>query len=404
MKVTNHTVHLLRKYISDTLNVKERMELQAWADQHPAYRQLLTEITDVESLARLLAKFDATYGIDEAASIGRMQQRIVKGIASKAKPDRKINRVIRWIPYAAALLIVVSIGTRVYFSDSTKGPDIVHAVDIEPGGNRATLTLADGRIINLNAEQSGIIVGDEIQYLDGTAVLGGLVNDKSINALQLTTPKGGQYQITLADGTKVWLNSASILRYPSRFTGSERVVELEGEAYFDVSEQVNEGEMGAVLSVPFRVVSKGQQVEVLGTQFNVSAYDDDKEIRTTLVEGKVQVVAKAQNPVTLFPGEQSILTNNTVTKRKVNIAAYTSWKDGVFYFDETSLYRAMSQLSRWYDVAIVYEDHNVPESHFYGEISKQKPLSEVLEILQEGGVRFEVAKDGKLNKLIVLAQ
>src|SRR5690606_11646560 len=159
--------------------------------------------------------------------------------------------------------------------------------------NRATLTLADGRVVNLSQSQSGIIVGDGITYLDGSTVFGqgagsteqgtrhkGVTTDN----LQLTTPKGGTYQITLADGTKVWLNSASTLRYPSRFDGDERIVEMEGEAYFEVAPFSSKSPR------PFLVKTENQTLKVLGTHFNVSAYADEEETKTTLVEGAVQIV------------------------------------------------------------------------------------------------------------------
>src|SRR5690606_13352531 len=188
--------------------------------------------------------------------------------------------------------------------------------DILPGGNRATLTLADGRTINLSEAQTGIVVGDGITYLDGTGVLDNSASSVS-TIMSLSTPKGGTYQITLPDGSKVWLNANSTLKYPSRFGGKERVVELEGEAYFDVSQQSTANSRQASF-VPFLVKTNNQTVEVLGTEFNISAYADDPVTKTTLVEGSVKVSAHAVNASTLLkPGEQGLLLHDRIERKTV---------------------------------------------------------------------------------------
>ncbi len=398
MKITNRIVYLLRGHIADTLSIEERAELQAWANRQPAYRRLLDEVNDEASLTRSLAEFDAVYGEDEAMSLRRMRRRMFKGIANENRQIRKVNNnVIEWLSYAAALIVAVSIGISVYTGQRITHDSIhVDAADISPGGNRATLTLADGRTVNLKSTQTGIVMEDGIRYVDGTEIAAVGHDAGASHILSLSTPKGGTYQIVLPDGTKVWLNSASVLRYPSQFSDSERIVELEGEAYFEVARNA---------SIPFLVHTKSQTVEVLGTQFNISAYGDEGGTQTTLVAGKVQVAMRnTRHSVLLAPGEQSVLNGDTFIKRSVNVAAYIGWKNGVFYFDETPLQSAMTQLSRWYDVEVVYKHNDAPESHFYGEIDKNKPLSEVLDILQEGGVKFEVVKEGARNKLIVHSQ
>src|SRR5690606_5790464 len=163
--------------------------------------------------------------------------------------------------------------------------------------------------------------------------------ETEVQIYKLTTPKGGTYQVALPDGTKVWLNADSELKYPNQFTGKERIVELKGEAYFDVRNLKN--------STPFKVVSKGQTVEVLGTQFNVSAYPDEDEIQTTPVEGSVQIAADGRDQIMqLKPGEQGRLTGTRFRKEEVDISAFVAWKDDLFSFSENELRAVMNKLSR----------------------------------------------------------
>ena len=294
----------------------------------------------------------------------------------------------RWLPYAAAAFLLST--TLVwYFSDNfaeMRKPKmaLTSDEDIAPGGNRATLTLADGRKIDLSEMQSGIVIGNGgILYEKGTEELVDLEVDDII-PLVLSTPKGGTYQITLADGTKVWLNAASTLQYPSRFDDRERVVQLQGEAYFSVTNDTDK---------PFRVVSHAQQIEVLGTEFNVAAYADDAEVKTTLVEGSVALQINASGErVFLAPNEQSVLRGATIRKQQVNVGPYIAWKDGNFYFHNTPLSEMMTQMSRWYDIDVVYEKE-IPNEMFNGTLSRNVSLRTVLDLLRISEVKYRIEED-----------
>ena len=352
------------------------------------------------------------------AAFDRIQYQLMERVSGRELNAAPRARWTRWLPYAAALLITGLAGMWFLTGNWVANQDVVvvNAADIGPGGNRATLTLADGSTVNLSEAQSGIIVGEEISYLDGSVIIdnGQLTMDNddapesslsSIN-YRLSTPKGGTYQITLSDGTNVWLNSASTLTYPAQFEGNERVVELEGEAYFEVRNETLDMRLETPLKStgrPFRVISKGQTVEVLGTQFNISAYADEAEIKTTLVEGRVKVNA-AESPfegLLLVPGEQAILTGTMMRKQQVDVEQFIAWKDGLFSFRETELHAVMSQLSRWYDVTIAYQD-NVPTTHYYGAISRNESLAGVLELLQQSGLNFKIERADGTHKLTVL--
>ncbi len=393
-----HIIYLLQRYKQGRCTEDELRQLHRYVSAD----QQADEID--EALATSLLEMGSEPQLKE-----EKLEYLYQAIAAKTTQtkQRRIRRSA-WI-YAAAASVLLAVTVSFYFySHHVAQPDLpttaVAEADVAPGGNRATLTLADGRVIKLSERQNGIVMHDRIRYDDGAAVLddgGSTAAPADATApvfYQLATPRGGTYQITLPDGTKVWLNAESSLTYPARFGDDERVVTLSGEGYFAVVRDERKA---------FKVITNGQQVDVLGTEFNVSAYADAKDIRTTLVEGRVRVgsvdgSAADIHSVVLNPGQQAENSGKgKIVIRDVNAASYISWKEGIFYFDETKLATAMDQLRRWYDVDVSYQGR-IPDTHFYGEISRDKTLKEVLDILQEGGIRFSIEKEGKRNKLVVL--
>lgn len=321
----------------------------------------------------------------------------------KAKVDQQIagpklkKLSYGWLKYAAAVLLLVSVSIY-FFSDQQKS-DPIAQMDraISPGGNNAILTLANGKKIALNdaakgeiSKQSGISVSKskdgELIY---TVVSGGGDELTENTSNTISTPKGGQYTIILSDGTKVMLNSASSMTFPTSFKAAERRVELKGEAYFEVAKDKNKR---------FRVISGLQTVEVLGTHFNVNAYGDEQTIKTTLLEGAVKVFT-AKKSLLIEPGEQAVLDKadeNSIAKRLVNINKETSWINGIFSFEGDDLKSVMRQVARWYDVNVIYAGP-ISEEKYFGEISRSSKLSEVIKILELNNVHFEVA--GKTIKV-----
>jgi ferric-dicitrate binding protein FerR (iron transport regulator) len=214
----------------------------------------------------------------------------------------------------------------------------------------------------------------------------------------MSTPNGRQFTVVLPDGTKVWLNAASSLRYPTMFTGTERKVEVNGEAYFEVAKNA---------SMPFRaVVNNSTVIEVLGTAFNISSYSDDKEIKATLVEGAVRVITDNNteskiNSVVLKPGQQAKITAAENSRgaltviNNVDIGKVIAWKNGLFNFNGVKLEDAMQQLARWYDIEIIYEK-NIPDIQFFGEVSRDVSLAGLLKGLEGAGVNFRIEEGKKL--------
>jgi len=306
-----------------------------------------------------------------------------------------------------------------------------YANDIAPGKNSATLTLANGKIINLSDEQTGVVIdASSLKYSDGSVISDAnpssrtegrdlsddkdpsiLRDDGQVNTLAVSTPRGGTYQVVLPDGTRVWLNAGSALKFPARFSGTERVVELTGEAYFEVATAytTSAGSSSSTATSPslrgrrtkqsFKVVSGNQELTVLGTHFNVNAYGDEGGVRTTLLEGSIKIASQAHNDqsgtnaVILKPGQQSILASNKQTLNKqtvdkqikileVDTEEAIAWKNGYFSFSDDKIQDIMQTISRWYDIEVSYEG-NITTDGFNGKISRNKNISQVLKMLED---------------------
>ena len=373
---------LVEKYLHDTATKEETEKLFQWyrsemnADSHWD----LDAFEDEEDLKLfILSKID------------------VPDLIEKKAP---VYRKFYYLAAAASLAIFMAIGlyffnnnNQTYVSPtSVKKVVKQKAIDIQPGTNKAILTLSNGKKIILDDSQNEVVINDGAIKVHKNAKgiieytlnrLGKEQNEKTdvqtgYNTIQ--TPIGGKFQLTLADGSKVWLNSASSLRFPVYFSGDNRTVELKGEAYFEVAKTQNK---------KFTVRSGNQTVEVLGTHFNINAYSDEPVITTTLIEGAIRVVElNTQKFQILKPGEQSKVHNDIKIQKK-DTQADIAWKDGYFYFENSSIETVMRQLGRWYGITARYESV-LPQQHFEGAISTNLTLLEVLEILQKSNVHFSL--------------
>lgn len=309
--------------------------------------------------------------------------------------DIKVEPLFSYLKYIAAVFcIALGIGLYYYTKPGTyaDGFAMQHkGEDLSPGGNRAVLTLADGSTINLTdvkngklAEQAGIAINKTAEGKLVYTEIKATGTKPVYNTIK--TPRGGQYQVILPDGTAVWINSATVLKYPALFSGKERSVQLEGEAYFEVAK--NEVK-------PFRVISSGQTVEVLGTHFNVSAYPEEEAIRTTLLEGGVKVVTKLRSAL-LMPGQQSVVEGENIEVDEASMEEAIAWKNGMFQFEKADIKSIMNQISRWYNVDVVYAG-KIPQAYYKGKVSRNVNVSEVFKILALSGINFKI--EG--NKIIV---
>ena len=331
---------------------------------------------------------------DEELILEQIHQKL--GLTSKSI---KIIRFTAWRQIAAIGFVFIMLTSLYYifnnnkqFSKNTNTEEI--RKDILPGGNKAILTLADGTKIVLDTAKKGEIAhqaNTKIVKLDDGQMSYNAENSTSNEILYntITTPRGGQYQLVLPDNSIVYLNASSSIRFPVAFSGEERKVEITGEAYFEVTR--NE-------KMPFKVIANNVEIKVLGTHFNVNAYEDESLTATTLLEGKVVVNSKG-NSVNLIPGQQALSDSqgNVIVAENVNVDEAVAWKDGLFMFNSLSIEDIMRQVSRWYNVDVVYEGAKNKKT-FSGIISRQSNLSKVLNIMKIAGVEFKVDE----NKITVI--
>lgn len=368
-------ITLLKKYQAGVCSEAEKIQLESW------YLQWHNDTPSFEE-ADLLALQNEMWA---------------------AMPKPALHKTIRlWpkIAIAASILIALSAGVWFYTSSGDPERSAIHknllAQDISPGKNTATLSLDNGKTIHLSSAKSGVVIDPtNLKYNDGTAIANsepGATDPTGNHAmLTATTPRGGTYQIILPDGTKVWLNAASSIKFPSVFSKSkERKVQLTGEAYFEVTKDKTK---------PFIVATDKQEVEVLGTHFNINSYADEPSTTTTLLEGAVRVIS-ATDKVTavLKPGEEARLKENRMTVGSADMKEALAWKNGHFVFTGEDLAAIMRKISRWYDVEVDFRDDTQKVS-FIGVISRNKNISSVLQRIEEtGNVHFKI--DGR--RIIVM--
>lgn len=317
----------------------------------------------------------------------------------------------RWRQVAAAASILLVLGVAAYWVVRTRetNPATITAStikDISPGGNKAILILADNSTIVLDSAANGKLAQQgqatitksndgQLSYTLPTSREGrGEAQKPLFNTLR--TPRGGQYQLVLPDGSKVWLNAASAITYPTSFTGKERRISIDGEAYLEV---VHNAKMPFIVELSTGnpgLKPERSQVEVLGTHFNVHAYSDEAAEKITLIEGKVKV--SRQQSAILKPGEQAVLAANSpiTINHTPNIEEVLAWKNGLFNFNNADIESIMKQVERWYDVDVVYEGAK-PEGHFRGKVPRNVMASEMLKIIEASGIHFRIE-----NKKIII--
>ncbi len=380
---------LFEKYVNNSCTAEEMDRLFLLiADEHNL-EVLDGELKDLWK-RRLTADGNGELNLDE-----KFSQLMEK--AGSGRHTASIRKKIRpRIWYAAAAGIALIIAVSGFLSQKKSGVQsalnpVAAQTDVQPGNNKAVLTLADGSSILLDSSLNGKLAiqgnteilksGGKLSYVNSSLPAAKTVFNT------ITTPKGGQYQLVLSDGTRVWLNAASSLVYPTAFTGRERKVILKGEGYFEVARDETK---------PFKVEVNAMEVEVLGTHFNINSYQDESDIRTTLLEGSVKILQNGNSKI-LKPGQQASLNKSGQLKinEYADLEEAVAWKEGRFQFEKANIYAIMRQIERWYDVDVSYEG-NV-SAHFVGTISRQVNLSQVLNMLQlTGEVQFRI-KDKKVT-------
>lgn len=398
LPLLNRAGQMLR-YLRGELDVEEQSEFLDWLNDHPEQAKFLANLVNDEGTETELA-FMATTGREQAWN----------DLQQKLQLSKKDNVLQLWkrITIAAAMLIVMGAGMYYYIDSRSVTIQDLAVNDIKAGGNKAYLTLANGKRIVLSdakngkvAEEAGISItktaDGQLLYEIKENPAGKHVEEILYNTI--STPAGGQYEVVLPDGTHVWLNAASTLKYATSIASlKERKVELNGEAYFEVS-KLNYGGV----KKPFIVKSDGQEVEVLGTHFNVSCYNQEGGTATTLLEGSVKVRRQGVFEETILPGEQALVQRG-IRVTKVDTATAVAWKNGLFKFENANIYTVMNQFSRWYNFEVKYEG-KAPGNKFNGEIYRSLNASKALKILNYAQIRFRVEvnnNDPEKKRIVII--
>ncbi len=382
---------LFNKYIGNTITRFELEELIAW--MHAVDDEQLTALSEAQNDLWEKAK-RGDFAVTEPDWTRMLEN--IKNTKYKESPVRSIRRI--WWSAAAAVILIAGAGVF-YFTQNKKTEPILSdnsrsriPEKIFPNCNKTILRSANGKEIILDSALNGDLADQGIAA--AKKIENGKIAYEKTNAVveyhTLTVPRGGRpYQVTLSDGSKIWVNVSSSLRYPTDFIGNTREVELTGEGYFEIAKDPKR---------PFHVKNNSGAVEVLGTHFNVMAYDDEKNMETTLLEGSVEFIASDGNSILIKPGEKSVLAraSNHLTVTIANTELATAWIKGYFQFDKTSVPDILREVGRWYDLDIEYWG-NIPRDLYSGKIERNLPLSGVLKLFEQEKINMKI--EGK--KLII---
>ncbi len=407
-----HIPHLIAGHLRDDLNTFQQAELQKWLEASPVNQKLFEECTSAEKLSKKLQTFHHT----DKMSVWNKTVTGIKAssalpVAKKQKSISKKSKFVVWLRLTAAACILLAGTWLVYTYLKHDGPAVLplakQHTDITPGKQTATLTLSNGQRVILSeanngqlAQQAGVTVSKtangQLIYtmtaLDKSTVAGGSKKELSYNIL--TTALGEKYQVVLPDGTKVWLNTGSSLKFPVSFKEqNKRKVELTGEAYFEVAKIVTAPSKGKIAKkIPFIVSTAHQEVEVLGTQFNINSYSDEVATCTSLLEGSVKIHYLTGNADQLLKaGQQSVLIAGQLAISEADVENAIAWKNGDFVFKNEDFKTIMRKIARWYNVEIIYDPAAPTDVLLGGKISNSKNLSTILSVIEAtADVHFKV--------------
>ncbi|MCR8556965.1 DUF4974 domain-containing protein [Mucilaginibacter sp. BJC16-A38] len=357
---------LAHKFKTGTLTPEEQADFKAWYQNHK----------------------DTEFAHSGAHDPGQVKERMLAGILSETHPmqTRKFRPLWPRIAVAASILLCCSVGLYVYQQHQKPAGTQIAKQDIAPGHNQATLTLANGQKIVLTKGLSGqlatqgnmqikVNAGNAIAYIPQSTTT---TNQPVYNTLSTVRGQESPYPLVLSDGTKVWLNAESSITYPIAFNGKVRSVKITGEAYFEVVHNAAQ---------PFKVEVKGQTIEDIGTAFNINAYNDEPDMKTTLISGSVRINGKT----VLHPGEQAVQSGPDIKVKEVDTEGAIAWKNGYFLFDKENLESTMRRVSRWYNVDVEYEEGTKGYNGFLGSMTRYSNVSDVLSALEAAGkVKFKI--------------
>lgn len=390
---------LLRKHADNLpLEEQEERDLEEWRNSSIQRQKIFLESADkaalVTELRRLAARYDSNKAVADIFNALNLDPSAVEHPHER---NRHPKLLFVWLTAAAVVACIIfgiALLVRIGHKGNGPGPSSPGFVknDIPPGRNTATLTLSNGRQILLDSVKDGMLARQGNARIDrqgGRVVYSSSAsNTAEVEYNTLSTPRGGQYQLELPDGSKVWLDAESSITYPASFTGNTRRVSVSGQAYFEVAHRAQ---------MPFEVKVLGQTIRDIGTSFNINAYPDEPSARITLAGGAIAVTAYGKELVLKKAGQQVELADNSIRQtNEVSLESVLGWKNGLFYLSSADIAAVMRQLARWYDIDVSFEQ-GVPSGHISGKLPRDTKLSTVLKALETSGVHFRI--DGR--KLLI---
>lgn len=364
--------YLIGHFIQENLTEEEERELEYWMQQSDQNLQLFEDLTDEKMVTDFMQWY---YERDTERNLQEVKQRL-----QFSKP----KKIIPFWQYAAAACIILLLGTGVYFVafHSNKEQPVQSyqpPSDIAPGQASATLTLSNGQRISI-AGLKDTVINSQVSIQDGVVVYSNAAAAPEYH--ELSIPRKGFYELVLPDGSKVWINSVSSIRYPSKFTGPDRRVTVTGETYFEVAKDA---------AHPFIVTVNGTDITAVGTAFNINAYPDEEGLKVTLTEGKI-IVNNNSRREQLVPGQQLVINASDWKLLTVDTAPIIAWTNNQFKLKNSSIEEVMRMVERWYDARIIYR--TTVTDHFTGTIDRSVPVSQVLKLLEAtGAVHFQIEGD-----------
>ncbi|MBD1433717.1 FecR domain-containing protein [Sphingobacterium sp. DN00404] len=388
MKRIDQTVLQWKRYfINPTRDRATEIDINTFVEKHPSLKELLGEMENNDQFIEAIKLYNSLSQDDDHMANDPILTKILDRIQETTE-IQPVNKM-KWFSYAlagiAACAALVMGILWLQPSQPIKQPDTMElATNILPGKNGVRLSMSDGWNVELRSDEGGIITGDQLRYSDGSPLFddGTQVNDA---VMTLSVPRGNDFYVVLADGTKVWMNAESELCYPQTFAGENRVVQLTGEAYFEVAKDK---------SKPFIVETVNQRIEVLGTHFNVNAYPTERKSAVTLVEGRIAVSIEGQKERVLYPGQQALVTQKHLEVGDVNVDEYIAWKNDEFMFNEESLVEAANRIGRWYDLDIDV-DPALKDIHLWGSVPRRENFGQVLKLIQLTNKNVKVEIEGR---------
>lgn len=392
--------YLLQAWTSRTATVQEEKELFDWVRDTSIGSEQEEQLVDhISKMVKDYSSKEPIPSVDWELLYERILAGRVQELVHTETPVRKMGW-LRWIAAAAVIIVIAGAGWWIVQNDQKSGVDPIAKVltknDVLPGITKATLTLADGSTIILDTAKNGLLAqqGKTVIHEENGMIRyeGGIESDGPVQMNTLTTHKGEQYPITLSDGTKILADASTTIRFPASFRGNERTIEIgSGRVWLEVAKDAKR---------PFIVKKGDQQIEVLGTHFNVSAYDNEQDMHVTLVEGSVRVKNGNATGI-LKPGEQASLSNSSNTVKLIvdaDVEQEIAWKDGKMSFHNADVESILREIERWYDVEVVMPAA-LPKKELYFAISRTSRLSAIVKVLENNGLKCEI--DGEKRTLVV---